>query len=178
MDDTLPYKSKSGNSWALVVGINKYQHASPLGYATNDATAIAKLLEEKYAFPKSNITMLLDDEASSSRIREAYMAYTAEGRLDPDDRLIVFFAGHGLTTAGKRGEVGFLVPSDGDTKNLNTLIRWDELTRNADLIPAKHIFFLMDACYGGLALQRAPAFGSMRFMGDMLLRYARQVLTA
>ena len=36
----------------------------------------------------------------------------------------------------------------------------------------------MDACYGGLMLQRQSAFGSMRFLGDMLKRYARQVLTA
>jgi len=36
----------------------------------------------------------------------------------------------------------------------------------------------MDACYGGLALTRAPGPGSMRFLKDMLLRFSRQVLTA
>jgi hypothetical protein len=70
------------------------------------------------------------------------------------------------------------VPVDGKPDDLSTLIRWDDLTRNADLIPAKHIFFVMDACYGGLALLRAPSFGSMRFLGDMIQRYSRQVLTA
>ena len=58
-------------------------------------------------------------------------------------------------------------------------IRWDELTRNADLIPAKHMFFVMDACYGGLVLTRSPlSAGSMRFLRDMLQRFSRQVLTA
>jgi hypothetical protein len=52
---------------------------------------------------------------------------------------------------------GFLVPCDGDVSNLASLIRWDDLTRGADLIEAKHILFLMDACYGGLALNRAVA---------------------
>jgi len=36
----------------------------------------------------------------------------------------------------------------------------------------------MDACYGGLAILRSPSFGNMRFLGDMLQRYARQALTA
>jgi len=36
----------------------------------------------------------------------------------------------------------------------------------------------MDACYGGLALTRFAAPGTMRFAKDMLQRYSRQVLTA
>jgi hypothetical protein len=41
------------------------------------------------------------------------------------------------------------------------------------------MLFLMDACYGGLALSRTTIPpGSMRFLKDMLQRYSRQVLTA
>jgi hypothetical protein len=83
-----------------------------------------------------------------------------------------------MTQTGRRGEVGFLVPHDGDLSNLSTLIRWDDLTRNAELIVAKHILFVMDACYGGLAITRSLSAGSMRFLKDMLQRYSRQVLTA
>lgn len=178
MKENLTYQSKYSDSWALVIGINQYEYISPLGYAANDAKAVADILEKRFGFPKDNISLLLDEKATISAIREAFLGYTDEGKIQPDDRLLVFFAGHGHTVTGKRGEVGFLVPVDGKIENLQTLMRWDELTRNADLIPAKHIFFLMDACYGGLALLRSPAFGSMRFLGDMLQRYARQVLTA
>jgi len=172
------YQSRYSNSWALVIGINQYKHTSPLGYATNDARAVADILEKRFRFPKDNILLLLDEKATISAIREAFLGYANEDRIQPDDRLLVFFAGHGHTITGQRGEVGFLVPVDGKTEELHTLMRWDELTRNADLVSAKHIFFLMDACYGGLALLRRPAFGSMRFLGDMLQRYTRQVLTA
>ena len=58
------------------------------------------------------------------------------------------------------------------------MIRWDELTRNSELVRSKHVLFIMDACYGGLALSRTVAAGSSRFLKDMLLRPARQVLTA
>lgn len=62
--------------------------------------------------------------------------------------------------------------------DFSTFIRWDELTRNADLIRAKHILFIMDACYGGLALVRTTGAGTTRFLKDMMLRTSRQVLTA
>jgi uncharacterized caspase-like protein len=172
------YKANYSNSWALIIGINDYKYASPLGYAVNDAEAIADILEKKFNFPKKNISLLINENATIDKIRKSFFEYTSTMKITPDDRLLVFYAGHGHTMTGKRGEVGFLVPIDGNIENIDSLIRWDELTRNADLIPAKHIFFLMDACYGGLAFLRSPSFGSMRFIGDMLKRYARQVLTA
>ena len=58
------------------------------------------------------------------------------------------------------------------------MLRWDDLTRNAELIPAKHILFVMDACYGGLAVTRGVMGGGVRFLRDMLQRFSRQVLTA
>jgi len=170
MSEIKTYQSKYANSLALVIGINKYQNVSPLGYAVNDAKAVAELLVGRFKFPKENVTLLLDEKATADEIRRTFMGYTDNGKTGPDDRLLVFFAGHGHTITGKRGEVGFLVPVDGKINDINTLVRWDELTRNADLVPAKHIFFLMDACYGGLALLRQPSFGSMRFLGDMLQR--------
>jgi hypothetical protein len=163
-------------SHALIVGINNYQYASPLGYAINDANAIAHLLIDEFGFDKENVLLLADADATREKVVKSFLSYVTNSEVD--DRIVFFFAGHGHTVSGRRGEVGFLVPYDGNVQNLFTLIRWDELTRNAELIPAKHMFFVMDACYGGLAVTRLLAPGSMRFLKDMLLRYSRQVLTA
>lgn len=172
------YKMDYSNSWALIIGIDNYQILNPLQHATNDAEELADVLEKKFSFPESNISLLLDEDATKEEIEKEYNNFTNEEKIGPNDRLLVFFAGHGHTIQGKRGDVGFLVPVDGKTDDINSLVRWDKLTRGADLIPAKHVFFIMDACYGGLALQRSPPPGSMRFIGDMLQRYSRQALTA
>ena len=37
-------------SWALVIGINKYQNVDPLHYAVNDAVAVREMLMDKYGF--------------------------------------------------------------------------------------------------------------------------------
>lgn len=174
--DTI-YQPYYENDWALIIGIDAYQHAPPLGYACSDANAIANILETQFKFTNSNITVLKDADATRDNINNAFFEFTKD-KIGPDDRLLVFFAGHGHTVSGSRGEVGFLVPVDGSPENLATLIRWDALTRNAELIAAKHILFIMDACYGGLAATRFIPPGSMRFAKDMLQRFTRQVLTA
>jgi hypothetical protein len=170
------YSPRYSASRALVVGINKYQHASPLSYAIRDSEETSQVLKDEFGFDEKNIIFLTDANATRAHIMDSFLSYV--GGTEADDRIVFFFAGHGHTVSGHRGEVGYLVPYDGDTHSLSTLIRWDEFTRNAELIPAKHILFVMDACYGGLAITRSLLPGSMRFLKDMMLRYSRQVLTA
>ncbi len=165
------------NSRALVIGINKYKNVSPLAYAVNDALEIKSLLINEFDFEESNISFLLDENATKENILRAFSRLTRDD-VELDERIFIFYAGHGETRTGIYGEVGFLVPHDAITDDLSTFIRWDELTKNAELIRAKHILFVMDACYGGLALTRGIGPGSTRFLNDMMLRYSRQVLTA
>jgi hypothetical protein len=164
------------NSWALIIGINSYLHASQLEYACNDADSIASTLIDDIHFPEKNIVTLKNELASKDTILKAFDNFYHN--TDIDDQVIFFFAGHGMTTNGLRGQIGYLIPVDGDPNDFSSLIRWDDLTRHSEQIPAKHILFIMDACYSGLALQRSTTPGTQRFISDMLQRYSRQVITA
>ena len=114
---------------------------------------------DRFGFPKTNVNILLDQQASKSAIMKALLRQADTVTANRDDRGLVFFAGHGHTARGCRGEIEYLVPVDGDCDDLSSLIRWDDLTRNADLLPAKHVLFVMDACYGGLAVTRRSEAG-------------------
>ena len=173
----LNYRQGYSTSRALVIGINDYLHANPLSNAKQDAEAVAAKLISECNFTDENVELLLDGDATKTQILERYRAFLLDG-TSADDRIIFFFAGHGHTHVGNRGEVGYLVPSDGEQTNPNTLIRWDELTKDAELINAKHVFFIIDACFGGLAVTRSFHSGASRFLKDMYQRLSRQVLTA
>lgn len=165
------------NSRALIVGIDNYKNASPLSYAVSDASEVREVLVNEFGFPSDNVTYLAEAEATKESILRSFLRFTSED-IGLDERIFVFFAGHGHTRTGIRGEVGYLVAYDSDMNDFSTYIRWDDLTRNAELVRAKHMLFVMDACYGGLALTRGLHAGSTRFLKDMMLRYTRQVLTA
>lgn len=170
-------KTHYTGSRALIIGIDNYVVASPLSYAVSDALGVKEVLLQEFGFNETDVTLLTNAEASRVKIEQAFHRFT-RGDIDSDERIVVFFAGHGMTRTGYRGEVGFLVPHDGDPNNLETLIRWDYLTKNSELVRAKHLLFIMDACYSGLALSRNLQPGATRFLKDMMLRYSRQVLTA
>lgn len=170
-------KPKYETSRALVIGINQYLKAPPLQYAVNDAKEVKELLTQELGFNDENIIYLTDCEATKENITRKFISFT-DDNIGADDRVFVFFAGHGHTREGIRGDVGFLVPYDADMDDFSTFIRWDDLTKNAELIRAKHILFVMDACYGGLAVHRDLKPGSNRFLKDMYQRLSRQVITA
>jgi len=169
------FAPRYSDSHALIVGISAYQHAPKLGHAHQDADAVAKAIT-KLGFPAEHVTLLTDENATRSNILRQYLSHAITAGAD--DRLFVYFAGHGHTMSGHRGDTGYLVPVDGDERDLSTLVAWRELIDKADVIPAKHLFFVMDACYGGLAFTRRPIQGASRLIRDMCRRFVRQALTA
>jgi hypothetical protein len=170
-------KTRYNTSRALIIGINKYKEAPPLSYAVSDALGVRQELIDILKFKPENIVCLQDEAATKAEILKSYLRLSRDD-IEVDDRIIVFFAGHGDTRRGNRGEVGYLVPYDAIMDDLSTFIRWNDLTRDSELIRAKHMLFIMDACYGGLALNRSLHAGSARFLKNMMLRFSRQVLTA
>ena len=175
--DRFELRTHYSGSRALIIGIDDYAVAPPLSYAVSDANGVARALIDGFGFPAQDVVVLTNEVAVRDNIRGAFLAFAAED-VGRDERIVFFFAGHGYTVPGNAGEVGFLVPQDGHPNDLSSLIRWDDLTRSADLIPAKHVLFIIDACYGGLAFSRSSQSGSTRFLKDMLKRTARQAIAA
>lgn len=161
--------------FALIIGINKYQSLSNLEYAVNDAKSIKKVLVDKYNYKEENIKILLDKDATRDNIMNSF--YEIAQNSCNDDSVLIFYAGHGINYQAGLKDKGYLVPCNGTEQNLNTLISLSTIMDESELFRAKHIFYIMDACYSGLALQRAT-IGSKRFLKDMLRRQGRQILTA
>lgn len=172
----IEYSTNYDDRHALIIGISKYEKVGPLENAKNDAKGIKNVLVNKHKYKEENITLLLNEEATKDNIMNEYCKYI-DGTSN-NDSLIVYFAGHGNTRMGKDGNQGFFIPYEGSEENWNTLISWDELKSKAQLIRAKHILFIIDACYSGLALNRSLTSGNTRFLNDIMKRGSRQVLTA
>jgi peptidoglycan/xylan/chitin deacetylase (PgdA/CDA1 family)/tetratricopeptide (TPR) repeat protein len=170
------------DSWAAVVGIDDYQTWPKLSYASNDAQAVRDLLVKKYNFNADHVFLLLDKQAT----RQNILSLLGDKLANPDlvkreDRVFVFFAGHGATRHLASGrDLGYIIPVDADLSNYEgQAISMTNFQDVAEAIPAKHLFFVMDSCYSGLALTRG---GGTIALGNYLLeisrRTARQMFTA
>ena len=190
--DTLPAAAGDTlyrDSHALVIGIDGYGQWPRLAHAVRDAQAIEAALVKQLGFPAGNVTTLLDGQASRANILRALNDKLANPlRVKRDDRVFVFFAGHGATRRLPSGrEVGYLIPADAGAGDLATDgISMPQLQEVAEAISAKHVLFILDACYSGLGLTRAggrdsgrdPAASPTRFLSDNARRIGRQMMTA
>lgn len=167
-------------SWALLIGIDDYGGAlPPLNTAVKGATGLANVLEDALGFDNHNIILLTDAEATQRNIRRALTdPLSRRDRVSPNDRVVIYFAGHGITFDTAEGEVGCIAPTDVERGYIDSTIPMDELTRLANRIHAKHVLFLLDACFSGFATTRDASAGVERQVADFLQRPARQVITA
>ena len=169
------------NSWALVVGINDYDSIQDLNYAAEDALAIKNMLINEYNFPRDNVRYLIDKEATQTNIKKELSNLMKVA--DKGDRVVFYFAGHGETAelGLEGGDIGFLMPSDAIADDLYfTAIDMEELKRIAKFSRAKHMLFLVDACYGGLAAvsTRSLNTNTPNFIDKVAEESARQIITA
>lgn len=171
---TASYRPQYEKSHALVIGINSYTDTRfvTLGQAEADAQAVADLLASpRYGF---KVHTLLGEDASKQAILESLFELRA---TNPDDRILVYFAGHGYTLIDKFDhETGYVAAADTVPERDFTALSLDEITdlrRHAD---AKHIAFIFDACFSGkaLGLTKTTTVTAAQF----LLRRAFQVISA
>lgn len=168
-----------GHSYALVVGVDDYRGGDwqRLAYARRDAEAVEALLRKR-GFA---VTPLYDAQATKTAIVSALQTRLAP-RLQTDDRVVVFFAGHGATERLGDQDFGYLVPYDG-TADSATYLSMEELrTLSEKMGRAKHQLFILDACYGGLFGLRGQVLRVdphvPGYLDQVTRRAAREFITA
>lgn len=144
--------------YGLVVGIGGYgdKRISPLSFTSNDARSFYDLLidPKRAAFPKENVKLLLDDEATRFHIEDAISGWLFE-HSSPDSTVVIFFAGHGGTEPDKTqqevdGVAKYLLPWDTNKDNLfASAISTNKFSELLKTVAAKRQVIFLDACHSG-----------------------------
>ena len=182
-DSAAAFESPYRESWAAVIGIDAYQAWPRLQYAVKDAQSVRDVLIQKYHFKPENVFALFDKDAT----REKILSLLGDKLADPslvkrEDRVFVFFAGHGATRKLPSGrDLGYIIPVDAGVSDYQgQAISMSNFQDISEAIPAKHLLFIMDSCYSGLALTRGAGGmpGSINYLQEIARREARQMFTA
>lgn len=120
-----------------------------LRFTDDDAYRMYAFLKspEGGALPDENIRILIDEEATKSKI--LYNLQETFTKAGPNDLVLLYFSGHGLP--------GSFLPSDYD--GFNNRIFHDEIKDILETSPAKYKLCIADACHSGglLAMKGAAA---------------------
>ena len=178
---SLTTKDIYDNSYALIIGINEYENVQPLNYAVDDAFLIADILINSFDFPENNVSLLINEDATRQNILKSL--YDINNKAQDNDRILIYFSGHGETMdlpAG--GQIGYLIPVDGEIEDLYlSSIDMSELRKISNMTEAKHLLYLVDACYGGIAAVGARGFNSKttpNYIEKITQNKSRQIITA
>lgn len=184
---SISYLNESGKltsfyeeSYAVIIGIDKYKHIESLNCSKADAHAVRDTLQE-IGFPEENIVMLLDREATRQNIQDV-MKVEMEQKCGVNDRLLFYFAGHGSDYTTSTGQkMGYLLPANVDPDYMQSRsISMDEVNKWSDIISAKHILYIIDSCYSGIAATRSSGIPKQRnnYIKEVSQRKVRQIITA
>lgn len=132
----------------FTIGIDKYESRAwkNLQNAVLDCKELKNTLEKYYSFEEYP-NPLFNNFATKKEIYNSFN--TLKSFIEPDDNLIIFYAGHG--SMNPQTNRGFWIPYDG-TSDTST---WIENSVIKDLIQdltAKHIWLIADSCFSGTFL--------------------------
>jgi len=173
-DKVLPPPTSSSQQHALVIGINKYQYASPnltnLKGAVNDARLLRDTLRQVgISLPDEQV--LLNGDATVAAFQNAWQNLLTKAK--PGDTLILTYSGHG----GQQTDTYPLGERDNRDESLlfhdfnphqptQGRITDDELYGLLKKASDYNIVLLVDACHSsGMVRSEAKPSGSIRFGG-------------
>ncbi len=200
---------RQGRAYILAIGVNVYSNPQfNLKYAVPDAKIFGSELQQQQSrlntFERVQVISLFDNQAKKENIQRAFKLFAGEEdgkqtippelskieRLQPEDSLTVYFAGHGFASNDKF----FLVPNDlgyaGQRSNLSetgleTILSHSisdrDLETALEKIDAGQMLLVIDACNSGQALEsEEKRRGPMNSRGLAQLAYEKgiSILTA
>ncbi|HEY9833849.1 MAG TPA: caspase family protein [Stenomitos sp.] len=145
-------KTNFDRNLAVVIGIDRYKSESIQNLRTpvSDARALADLLETEYGYEPENVVRLFDDAATLTGL-QTLLDDTLPNQLKPTkgDRLIFYFAGHGIPRNGQDGPEGYLVPQDADSQKQDSFLPMSKVYEALSKLECHHLLVILDCCFAG-----------------------------
>jgi hypothetical protein len=131
---------------AVVIGIDVYGEGIPqLRSAVADAKAIAEVLRRDHGF---ETWCLFDDHAQLPQLL-TLLREQLPGSLGPEDRLLFYFAGHGIAVDGDGGPAGYLIPARARRSECGGFLPMNVLHGELVRLPVRHALVILDCCFAG-----------------------------
>ncbi|KAK0184134.1 caspase domain-containing protein, partial [Armillaria mellea] len=185
------HRIDASRSWAVVIGIDAYEHIPPLKCSVTDAQSFQEYLTTKLGVPKRRIQLLLGSKKHASaevsksadismypsraHITNTLLSLIDNPHIEKDDNIIIYYAGHGSSyhfSPGNTGYIEALCPIDRDTLDVNGNTIPDISDREFNTIltlisraKGHHITVILDCCHSASVSREVPPQGARTYRG-------------
>lgn len=145
-------------SYALIIGESMYRYPSswkPLDGVRTDVPIVEKLLRES-GFDE----VVVKQDLTRIELDAAIRSFIAKYGLVRENRLLIYYAGHGYTETTADGvKLGYIIPIDTPSPRqaeqfYQTALSMNDIESYAISIRAKHALFIFDSCFSGSILRK------------------------
>jgi uncharacterized caspase-like protein len=156
-------ETSGGHYYALVIGNTRYPEYGPdLPMAEHDARAVADVLKQSYGF---SVTLLLN--AKRNQILDQLNELRSE--LQPNDSLLVYYAGHGWRD--RATEATYWLPVDAQKTSNSNFISANDITSNVKALKSRHVLVISDSCYSGTLVRSSePLINLPKERADLIAK--------
>ncbi|NEQ82065.1 MAG: caspase family protein, partial [Moorea sp. SIO2I5] len=138
--------SEFSRNMAFVIGINNYTNGiSPLQNAENDAKQLVELLRKQHGY---QVWVCLNELATLKNLNR-FLDKILPEQVGENDRLLFYFAGHGIALNGDDGPAGYLIPQDAQLNATQTYLPMAKLQESLEKLPCRHFLGILDCCFAG-----------------------------
>ena len=142
----LPTAKADRNLYALIIGIDDYADVPDVPFANHSAKLFAEIARKKWGVPPENLILLTDADATLGRLRGRIK--TLLNRLGPKDRLLVYYAGHGVPS--QDGKSAYLLAQDGGPGSYEEPdLQLEVFYRQIEESRVGQASVFIDACFSG-----------------------------
>lgn len=147
IDLNIPTTSiRKNNTFAVIIGNERYQRVAHVPYANNDAKIFAEYCKKTLGLPDKNVKVyenatygtMISAVSDIQKIAKAF-----KGNIN----VIFYYAGHGIPDEAT-GD-GYLLPIDADGLKTEVCYPLKRLYREFDGLGAKSVVAFLDACFSG-----------------------------
>lgn len=168
-------------SYALLVGVERYAHPG-----WNRLPTIPDELESVGAMlARQGFEVEMRHNLGGRALLDALSDFVADKGFDENNRLLIYFSGHGETVTQPDGrQMGYFVPADAppyraDPRAFRTrALSMNRVMATAREIRSKHALFVFDSCFSGSLFQSRGFGGNHRSLEKLLTKPVRYFITS
>lgn len=136
---------KQGKNYAVFIASQNYDDAAipSLENPIADAIKLKLILKNSYNFTDENIYSLFNPQRDDFKKKFLEL----KEALQPEDNLVIFYAGHGIWV--DKEKKGYWLLTDAQRNDINTWLPNKQVLDMIAELPSRHTLLITDACFSG-----------------------------
>jgi tetratricopeptide (TPR) repeat protein len=169
-----PTPEKEGRNYCLLIAAQNYSdnNISSLSNPVADAVKLKLVFKNYYNFAEENIITLFNPETNDVLRQLLELA----NKLQPEDNLIIFYAGHGIWV--DKEKKGYWLLTNSKLNDVNTWLSNKTVLDLIAKIPSRHTLLISDACFSGSVFKTRGLSDATVAIKEMDKKISRVAITS